>query len=147
MACYESNHVIIFLSLIIIVKFSNFQNLSFFSLSSLLAVLYHLSSLDVFTIFFSFLWTLFYIFVHFQCDFHADWSKICQNLHKNGHFDFKMSTLSMMFQGTWALILALIWIAACISARKLKCSPKRRFAGIINRNLAISYWAYCNVSG
>ena len=64
-----------------------------------------------------------------------------------GHFDFVTSMLSMTFQGTWALILALKRISARVSARKLKCSPKRRFAGFINRHLAISDLANCNISG
>ena len=64
-----------------------------------------------------------------------------------GHFDFVTSSLYMTSQGTWALIQALIRTSAHISARKLNCLPKRRFAGFINRHLVISYWEYSNVSG
>ena len=74
-------------------------------------------------------------------------TKRVKDVFDDGHFDFVTSALSMTFQGTWALILALIRISACISARKLKCSPKRRFAGFINKHLAISHWANYNVSG
>ena len=73
--------------------------------------------------------------------------KSVKDIFDVGHFDFVTSTLSMTFQGTWTLILAMIRISACISARKLKCSPKRRFAGFINRHLAILHWANCIVSG
>ena len=63
--------------------------------------------------------------------------------------------VSMTFHGTWALILALIRISVRIStrisARKLKFSPKRRFARFtINRNtrhivtypanITVDYW-------
>ena len=64
-----------------------------------------------------------------------------------GRFDSVTSTLSMTFQGTWLPILALIGISALISARLLKFSPGRRFAGFMNRLLTIPYWTYYNVLG
>ena len=59
-----------------------------------------------------------------------------------GHFDSVMLTLSMTFQGTWVLIMA-----NQVPARKSKFLPNRQFAVFINRNLAISYWAHCTISG
>ena len=85
--------------------------------------------------------------------------KLCRNLHKkrqrrllHRHIDFVTSTLSMTFQGTWALILvlilALIRISTSISAAngnfRQRCDVQSFQLG---KHLAISYWAHCNVSG
>ena len=136
------------LSLCILIKCRNFQDLFSFSFlfvkspkmmgdTKLLRTL-----LDVlkFTIFFLFLGPYFHIFVHFPCYFHA---RLVQIMSKSPwkasdvfdvrHLDFVTSTLSMTFQGTWALILALIRA----SARQLKCSPNRQFAWFSNRKSGI----------
>ena len=52
--------------------------------------------------------------------------KSVKDVYDVGNFDFV--TLSVTFQGTWTLLVALI----CTSARKLKCSPKRQFAWFID---------------
>ena len=64
-------------------------------------------------------------------------TKSVKDIYDVGYFDFVTSTSSMTFRSTWALILALILTLIRISARKLKCSPKRRFQGLLTAN-----WPY-----
>ena len=133
-AWYESNHVIIYLSLIYYKKKleQDFQDLSIFLFPLCQQFVHcHCARKNAFGRLHYFLltpWTLFSylceLSVWRSCGIDPNYVEISTKSVKDvcdvGQFDFVSSTLSMTFQGTWALILTLIRISARISARKLK---------------------------
>ena len=113
-ACYESNHVMKYLSVIYYNKIQKSARFIIFSLSSLLAVSYLIvvglvrNAFGRLHYFLLIPCTLFSYFcahsVLFICGISPNYIEISTKNVKDifdvGHFDFVASTLSMMFQGT-----------------------------------------------
>ena len=111
----ESNHDIIYLSLIYYDKILNFLKFINFSLSSPIVFGLVRTLLDIFTIFFSFLFSyLCALSVLVSCWIGPNYVEISTKSVKRV---FTSAILSMTFKGTWALIQALILDLILILAR------------------------------